>query len=211
VPDLPTRLDFFALGRDYVTQRATKLDPAHVDTSGSDANLFVGIAAILGAQLSRQLAYRTGALLLASADGEDLDRLAYDRYNLTRKGASPARGSIRIARATLAAGAGTVAIGTKIQTLQGAEYVTTSTAIFGVADSFATCAARATQAGKATQVGSGSVQRFSQPQLLFDTTLVPSNPAPMAGGEDVEDDDTFRARVRDRPDAASSRRSNSEL
>jgi hypothetical protein len=197
VPDLPTRLDFFALGRDYVTQRATKLDPAHVDTSGSDANLFVGIAAILGAQLSRQLAYRTGALLLASADGEDLDRLAYDRYNLTRKGASPARGSIRIARATLAAGAGTVAIGTKIQTLQGAEYVTTSTAIFGVADSFATCAARATQAGKATQVGSGSVQRFSQPQLLFDTTLVPSNPAPMAGGEDVEDDDTFRARVRD--------------
>src|SRR5260221_476101 len=39
--DLPTRLDYFALGRDKVVQTAKKLDPAQVDVDGSDATLQV--------------------------------------------------------------------------------------------------------------------------------------------------------------------------
>ncbi len=197
MPDLPSRLDFFSLGRDYVLQRSTKLDPAQVDTAGSDANLFVGIAAVMADQVTRQLAYRTGALLLASSDDEDLDRLVYDRFGLTRKGASPARGTVLISRATLTAGAGSIPIGTKIVTSTNVEYITTQTATFGIADTSTSCNVRAVQAGKSTQIGAGFIKRFAQPQLLFDTTLEPSNPTPTAGGEDAEDDDTFRDRVRD--------------
>ncbi len=194
--DLPTRLDYFALGREFVVQRSTKLDPAQVDIAGSDANLFVGIASVLCDQITRQLAYRAGSLLLDGADGEDLDRLVYDRYNLTRKGASPARGAITITRATTTAGAGEVPVGTKVGTDTGVEYVTTSLATFGALVTSATCNVRAVQAGTFTQVGAGSVKKFSQPQQLFDSTLVPTNPLPTAGGEETEDDDTFRARVR---------------
>lgn len=198
MPDLPTRLDYFAIGRDYVVQRATKLDPTQVDVEGSDANLFVGIASVLADFVTRQLAGRTGALLLDGSDDEDLDRYAYDRYNLTRKGASPARGSVTISRTTLAGGGGTVPIGTKILSVTGVEYITTTQANFSAADlSVSGVFVRAVQAGKATQVGAGALQRFATPQNLFDSTLTCTNPKATAGGEDSEDDNTFRSRVRD--------------
>jgi len=55
--------------------------------------------------------------------------------------------------------------------------------------------ARAIQAGKDYQVGTGQLVRFqSQP---FDGTITVTNPEPAAGGEDAEDDDTYRERIRD--------------
>ncbi len=197
MPDLPTRLDYHALGRDRVVQTAKKIDPTQVDVEGSDVNLFVGIAAVLAAQITQQLSFRTAALLLDGADDEDLDRLVYDRYGLTRKGASPARGSITITRTSTAAGAGTVPIGTRVVTGTGVEYVTITAASFSGSATSATCNVRAAQAGKATQVGEGAIERFAQPQLLFDSTLVPTNEKPTAGGEETENDETFRERVRD--------------
>lgn len=197
MPDLPTRLDYFALGRDKVVQTAKKIDPAQIDVQGSDVNLFVGIASVLAAQVTNQLAYRTAALLLDGSDDEDLDRYAYDRYGLVRKGASPARGTIKVSRTSTTAGAGTVPIGTKVTTNTGFEYVTTTTATFAALDTSATCKVRAAQAGKATQAGAGAIQRFAQPQLLWDATLTCTNEAATAGGEDAEEDETFRARVRD--------------
>jgi uncharacterized phage protein gp47/JayE len=197
VPDLPSRLDFYALGRDYVVQKAKKIDPGQVDTEGSDANLFVGIGAVLASAITRQLAYKASALLLDGADDEDLDRFAYDRYSLTRKGASPARGTIQVTRTAATAGAGTVPIGTRVVSGTGLEYVTTTTASFGTGDLASSCNVRASQAGKATQVGAGGLARFAQPQTLFDATLQVANKDTTAGGEDAEDDETFRSRVRD--------------
>lgn len=197
MPDLPTRLDYFQLGRDRVVQTARKIDPGQVNVQGSDANLFVGVAAVLSGHLTKQLAYRTSALTLDGSDDEDLDRYAYDRYGLTRKGASSARGSVTISRTSTAAGAGSIPIGTKLLTDAGYEYVTTTVATFAASSTIATCKARAAQAGKATQVGAGAIKRFAQPSLLFDTTLTVTNVGAMAGGEDPEDDPTFRERVRD--------------
>lgn len=195
--DLPTRLDLYAIGRSHVVQRARKIDPVQVDTAGSDVNLFVGIGSVVADALIRQLAYRTGALLLDGSDDEDLDRYAYDRYTLTRKGASSARGSISIARSVATAGAGSIPIGTVCRTDTGVEYVTTTVASFSALALSATCNVRAVQAGKATQVGQNSIKRFASPQQLFDASLVPSNPAATAGGENQESDDVFRSRVRD--------------
>jgi uncharacterized phage protein gp47/JayE len=197
MPDLPTRLDLYAAGRDYVLQRAQKIDPAQVDIEGSDVNLFVGSGSVVAAQVLLQLAFRTNALLLDGAEGEDLDRYAFDRYSITRKGASPALGTVRIFRSSAAAGAGTVPIGTKLTTLTGSEYVTTTTASFSASDLESAANVRAVQAGKATQAGANAITRFTSPATLFDGTLQANNDAPTAGGEDAEDDETFRARVRD--------------
>lgn len=198
MPDLPSRLDYFQIGRDYVVQRATKLDPAQVDVEGSDANLFVGIASVLADFVTRQLAGRTAALLLDGSDDEDLDRYAFDRYNLVRKGASPARGSVTMSRASVVGGGGTIPIGTKVLSDTGIEYITTTQANFSAADLIVeNVFVRAVQAGKATQVGAQAIQRFAQPQTLFDATITVTNPKDTAGGEDAEDDNKFRARVRD--------------
>lgn len=194
---MPSRLDLFALGRDYVVQRATKIDPAQVDVEGSDVNIFVGVASVIGDQIIKQLAFRTAALLLDGADDEDLDRYALDRYQLSRKGASPARGSVRIFRTATTAGAGVVPIGTKMVTNVGSEYITTTTASFGASDLTSSANVRAVEAGKLPQVGANAIVRFSNPAGLFDASLQVINDAPTAGGEDAEDDDTFRARIRD--------------
>lgn len=197
MPDLPTRLDYFSIGREVVVQKSTKIDPAQVDIEGSDANLFVGIAAVLADQITKQLAFRTAALLLDGADDEDLDRYAFDRYNLTRKGASAARGTVTFSRTSVAAGAGSVPIGTKLRTDTGVEYVTTTVASFTASATSASANVRAAQAGKATQVGPNAINRVAQPQLLWDATLEVTNLKTTAGGENAEDDETFRARVRD--------------
>lgn len=197
MPDLPTRLDLYALGRDYVTQRAQKIDPAQVDIEGSDVNIFVGVASVIGDQIIKQLGFRAAALTLDGADDEDLDRYALDRYQLPRKGASPALGTERIFRTSVAAGAGTVPIGTKMVSNTGFEYITTTTASLGAGDFTTSANVRAVEAGKATQVGANAITRFSTPGGLFDPSLQCINDAPTAGGEDAEDDETFRNRIRD--------------
>jgi uncharacterized phage protein gp47/JayE len=195
--DLVTRADLMAIARDIILTRATRIDPAQVDIEGSDVNLIVGVSSILAAQIINQLAYRTAALTLDGSDGEDLDRYAFDRYQLTRKGASPALGTVRIFRATTAGGPGTIPTGTKLATLTGVEYIMTTAASLGVADLTTSATVRAVQAGRASQVSAGQISRFSSAGLLFDRTLQATNDAATAGGEDAEDDETFRDRIRD--------------
>lgn len=197
MPDLPTRLDYFALGRDYVLQRAKKIDPAQVDIEGSDVNIIVGVSSVMADHVTKQLAFRTASLLLDGCDDEDLDRYVFDRYQQTRKGASPAVGAVRIFRTDSVAGGGTIPIGTKLTTTTGVQYITTTAATLGSTDLVTRADVRAVEAGKVTQAGANSIQRFAVPSALFDRNLQVNNDNTTAGGEDAEDDETFRARVRD--------------
>lgn len=196
MPDLPTRLDLYALGRDYVLQRARKIDPVIIDYEGSDVNIIVGSTSVMAYHVVRHLGYRFNALLLDGADGEDLDRLAFDRYQLFRKGASPAVGVVRITRGALTFGAGSIPIGTKILSTGGAEYITTTLATMGSGDFTTRANVRAVNAGKASQVGAATLRRFKTPGSLWDNTLTVTNEAATAHGEDVETDDLFRNRCR---------------
>lgn len=194
--DLPSRLDYYAIGRDYVIQRAKKIDPTIVDVEGSDANIFVGGGSVLCDAVTRQLGQAINNLLLDGANEDDLDRYALDRYNLPRKGASPAVTTVRMFRPTAAGGTGSVAGGTKMRTAASIEYVTLADAPFPVGALSSMVDARAVQAGKVTQVGANAIRTFSSPGSLFDQTIQVTNDDPTAGGEDVEDDDTFRSRIR---------------
>jgi uncharacterized phage protein gp47/JayE len=196
--DAPSRLDLYALGRSYVLDHAKRIDPTKVDVLGSDVNLFVGSQSIVAYGLVKQLAYRTAALLLDSATGEDLDRLAWDRFKLLRKGASAALGTERFFRQSAAAGAGTLPVGTVVKSKTGIEYTTVTVVPFAIGQlDKATGFVRASQAGKATQVGSNALVQIANAGSLFDPSIQCTNDAPTAGGEDPEDDDTFRNRVRD--------------
>lgn len=195
--DFPSRLDLFALGRDFVLQRATRIDPEQVNIDGSDANIIVGSASQIGFAVVLQLAQRVNSLLLDGAIGEDLDRLAFDRYQLTRKGAVAALGTVQFFRTSAAAGAGSIPIGTRLQTLSGIEYITITQATFGATDLSAEANVRAVTAGQATQVGANTIRRIANPGALFDPSMQVNNVDPTAGGADREEDDVFRERVRD--------------
>lgn len=195
--DLPSRLDYFQIGAQYLNSRAQKIDPGVVYVQGSDANIVVGVGSVLAAAVTTQLGYSTSRLFLDGCFGEDLDRYMWDRYQLTRKGASAATTTARLYRAAATAGAGTVPAGTSVLSLGNVEYITTQPATFGATtldNVFAPV--RAVQAGKSTQVGANTLRRFKNPTTLFDSSILINNDFTTAGGEDAEDDDTAKARVR---------------
>jgi uncharacterized phage protein gp47/JayE len=196
VVDVLTRLDLQKLGEDVVLQRATRIDPAQVSIQGSDVNIIVGLCSQMSYALMMQLVDRTNSLLLDGAEDEQLDRWLWDRYQTTRKGAAAAVGEVRFYR-SVTGSAGTIAIGTKLQTLTGIEYFTTTTANFGISDTQVFAKVRASQAGKASQVGANNIRKIVDPAALFDTSLLVNNDLATAHGEDAEDDETLRNRMRD--------------
>ena len=195
--DFPSRVDLFGLARNYVLTRALKIDPSQVDTVGSDVNLYVGIASVVGYQIVLSLMQGVNSLLLDGAFDDDLDRYGLDRYQLPRKGAAAALGSVRIYRSTTAAGAGNVILGTKLLTLNGIEYITSASATFAALDVTKSVDVRAVQAGKTSQAGANQIRQFATPGTLFDRTLQVNNDLPTAGGEDAESDDNYRERIRE--------------
>jgi hypothetical protein len=197
MPDLPTRLDYTAIGRQHVLARAQKLDPGMVDVAGSDINIVVGVGGVLADAVTKQIGFAVNRMTLDGAEGEDLDRYAWDRYQLLRKGASPAVGQVRFYRANATAGAGTVPVGTLVQTLSGTQYRTTQPGIFGAsATDHVLVNVIATQAGKTQQVGANNLQRFQNVNALWDASLQVNNDLTMAGGEETELDDDFKNRIR---------------
>lgn len=198
MPDLPTRLDLYSIGRAYVRQRAKKLDPNVIDTEGSDANLIIGGSSAMGQAVVNQLGYGISRLFMESCFDDDLDRWMQDRYGgmLPRKGASPARGEVQFTRTSIVNGAGDIPIGTRVSTLTGIEYITTQVATFGASSTSAKARVRAVQAGKSQQVGENTIGKFSLPQLIFDPLISVNNSAATAGGEDKETDDQYKERGR---------------
>src|SRR5690606_31785725 len=127
---------------------------------------------------------------------EDLDRWVWDRYGELRKGASAAVVPIELARPTAVLGAGSIPLGTKILTLNGIEYITTTTINFSASGLTSNGNARAAQAGKEFQVGANYIRRFDRPSDIFDPTVTVNNSTPASGGEPAESNDVFRERAR---------------
>lgn len=193
-----SRLDLYGIGRAHVIARAKRIDPAIIDTAGSDANLFIGSTSFMAAAVQRQVLANYAAHTLDGANGEDLDRLILDRTGglLPRKGASPALVEVDISRASVVAGSGAVPVGTKLLANGGAEYVTTTQADFATTDTSKPANARAVQAGKETQVGANQIRRFKDAGLLFDPSLKVNNARPAAGGEPRQQDPEYREAYR---------------
>ncbi len=194
--DFPSRLDLLAIARTYIRTRAAKIDPNQIDVIGSDINLFVGSNMVVAAELVYQLAAAVAKLLIDGADGEDLDRLVWDRYQMIRKGASPALGVVEFSRYTTTAGAGAVAVGTRLQNDTGVEFVTTTLASFAATSLSATANVRSVQAGKLNQSAADTIVSIPDPGPLWDKTLMVTNPDATAYAADQETDEAFRARAK---------------
>lgn len=199
MPDLPSRLDLYGIGRVHVISRAKRIDPVAVDTAGSDANLFVGSMSFLGHSIVRQLGAQFSALTFDGAEDEDLDRLVLDRTGglVPRKGAASAVVQLDLVRPTFTAGAGAIPVNTKVLANGGIEYRTTTQANFASTSLASACDAVAVQAGKEQQVGRNQIRRFASPGAIFDPSITVNNPEPAAGGEPREGDDEYRERGKD--------------
>ncbi len=194
---LPSRTDLYETGRQYVLSRAKRIEPTQIDVLGSDINLFVGSMSYIGQSVVRQLGEQVNNLLLDGCDTDDaIDRLAWDRYQQLRKGAAAAIGTVQFTRPTATIGAGSIPLSTKLISLTGVEYITTSVATFDASSLLATANVRASQAGKDSQLGKNALRRFDKIGLLWDQSLQVNNADATAGGEPAETIDVFRERIR---------------
>jgi hypothetical protein len=198
--DLPTRADLFETGADELFARSdarppgTRVSPEEVFTGGSDVNMIIAASAAMGEEVVARTAARLSALLLRSAENEDLDRLVSDRYSptLARLEASAALVDL-VFTSSSGASAKAFAVDTRIRTPQAVEYRTL------VAGSILAGGGTVTIRSQAIQTGpGGNVQPGTITQLVTqDPQVTVTNPVRAAGGDDIEPDSRLRERARD--------------
>jgi len=194
---LPNRQDLFNVYRLSLQTAGNlaRLNPAVVDIAGSDLNLLAGATSLMGEEISAQLAQCLLDSFSDTAQGDALDRLAGDRYGLTRLGATPSTVSLTFTRPTFAGGAGSIPAGTRVQTNAGAQFAVDTDLAFGGTDLTHVVNATALVVGPDSNVAPGQITTIVD--AVFDGTITVTNPSWSAGGTDPETDPAFRGRIRE--------------
>jgi uncharacterized phage protein gp47/JayE len=197
--DLPSRQDLFAVGRRFIKAEKlvnpnVRINPALIDVRGSNLNLELNTSAVMGEAIVAAWAKCVRGLFIDTARDEQLDRVIYDRFGITRKPANAATAGLALVRPTFAGGGGTVAAGSRITTANGAIFAVATDIVFGATDLTKTGDGVAQLVGPTQNVPAGTLTRFlDQP---FDTTITVTNPDDAAGGTERERDPQFRGRAR---------------
>lgn len=194
--DLPTRRDFFAVGRrSIVTTPGLRINPKVIDIRGSDLNIVLGAMSVMSETAVARFASNFRAAWVETASRECLDRVAFDRYQITRKPANPASVSLRISRASVVNGAGTYPQGSRVQTSGGIIFALNTDAVFGALTTSITVDATALVSGPTSNVAANTLTSFLD--APYDSNLVVTNLTGAAGGTVSESDSEFKARILD--------------
>lgn len=188
--EFPSFNDLFTIGKNEALLRNPKLSPAAIDNKGSDINIILGMAASIGEEIGRFDLGKFSALFFQTASGTDLDRLAVDRFNVPRKEAAAAVGSIRFSRPTTGAGNVFIATGTRVASSTITFKTTVDATLTGLTIDVPIAA---TTVGANTNVDAGTITNLID--SLTDPTVTVSNPLPTAGGADIETDSAYRLRL----------------
>lgn len=196
--DLPSRQDLFQAGRAYLKQQAltnpdVRITPAIYDVAGSDVNILAGIGSVMGEQLSAAWARCMKGMFVATATGAALDRKVYDNFGFTRNPAAAATVDLVLHRPTFGAGGGTIPAGNRIQTASGSIFSLQTDVPFGATDLTKTASGFAAVVGPDQNVLANTLTAWLD--APFDPTITVTNPAPAAGGTNVESDAQFRGRA----------------
>ena len=191
-----TRAEAFAVGRAAVAGTpGIRLNPAVADVPGSDLNLVIGVDSVIGEEVVSRGASAMRGAFAETARGSQLDRVAYDRYGLTRFSATPAYVDLVLIRPTPgSATPGTYTAGSIVQTADGVQFGLDQDVTFGDFDVTKLVSATCATVGSSTNVPANAITAFSTSP--FDATLTVTNPAPAAGGTDTESDIQFLGRIR---------------
>lgn len=198
--DFPTRADLFQIGADELFARSserppgTRVSPEEVYTAGSDVNMLIAASAAMGEEVVARSVARLGALLLRTAEREDLDRLVSDRFSptLARLEASAALVDL-VFTSSSGAAAKTFPVDTRVRTRGAVEFRVLVAGSIIAGGGSVTVRAQAIQTGPAGNVSAGQITQLVNP----DPEVSVTNPERAAGGDDIEPDARFRARARD--------------
>jgi uncharacterized phage protein gp47/JayE len=194
--DAPNFNDLFRIGRDEVLAGGSRLSLEAVERAGSDANVLLAAGAAAGDEVVAQLVEVEAGQFLASARGQQLDRLVFDRYGLLRKPAASALGTVVFSLPTAAASTFTIPSGTLLSTADGVQFVTTGVASFLEATTSVSVFCRSVLAGLAQQAQKNTITNIMGAIPSAPAGLTVTNPLATGGADDVEKDEALRDRAR---------------
>lgn len=192
---IPTFDELYSAVREEIESRNPGLTDWY---EGSNLDALTGAASIAADEVIRIVLSLFRAQFVDTAEGDDLDALALDRFGLVRNEAVASRGTLTFTRGTstgtITIPAGTVVEGTgtdgetvQVATSAAADLVAGASTV----DVSATC----TVTGPSGNVAIGTLTTIPTP-LVADPDLTVTNGGRFVGGADEESDDAFRARIR---------------
>ena len=193
--DFPTFQELFRVARDEVLSRNSRLTRDIIERKGSDANAMVAAGVAVGDAIMAQLVCVSGALFLDTAKGDNLDRLAFDRYQLVRKAASPAVGEVEVTTGTPAVLGFDIPVGTPFKSSEGKTYNSTAQAVFPTGSSGPiTVAIQSVLTGLDQQASIGTITSMTLGAAPADVAV--TNSQATAGADDEETDANLRERAK---------------
>lgn len=193
--DFPSAPDLLRIARDEVLLKNSQLTRDIVERAGSDANALTAASVAVGDAVVGQLIRVTAALSIDNAKGADLDRLLFDRFQLTRKDASPALGSVVLSASVAVVGSFLIPVGTVFQTTDNKQFASTAERTFlSGQTSSPSVPVASVLAGLGQQVRPASIRAIVSSIAGAPAGLTVTNALASSGADDAELDDDFRAR-----------------
>lgn len=197
MPDIPSFSCLFRIGRDEALAKNDKLSREAIERQGADANALMAAGAAMADEVGGQIADLAAALFLGSAVADNLDRLVFDRYGLTRKPATASIGSVEFSTVVASPTTFTIPTGVVLQTSEGLQFITTESGVFSVGTTGpVVLAVRSVLAGNDQDAKIGAINSIVTAITSQPTDLSATNIFATAGGDDVELDASLRERAR---------------
>lgn len=183
---------------------STKISAAEIDRDGSDLNLIAAACSVMGDAIVARAALAYSGVFEATAKGQRLDRVIFDRKGLARVAAAPGLVTLTLERPTFAAGAGNIQGGlrgstpqpTRVRVGSGASYFLKASVPFGATDLGPfTVVAEAELAGDAYAVDADQTWQFVD--AVFDASIVVTNVEKSAGSAEEQTDAQYLALARE--------------
>jgi len=197
MPSAPTFQELFRIGRDEVLARNGKLSREAVEREGMDANILLAAGAAMADEVVGQIVDLASSLFLDSARDEDLDRLVFDRYGLTRKPAAASIGSVEFTTTVASPATFAIPTGVIVQTSDGLQFVTTESGVFTTGTTGpVVLAVRSILAGSDQDAKIGTINSIVSTITNAPDDIAVTNSFATVGGDGVETDNSLRERAR---------------
>ncbi len=195
--DFPSFPEIFRVGRDEILTKNSNLSLDAIERQGTDVNALVAGQAAIGDEVIGQLVETEASLFLDSAEGEKLDRLVFDRYQLLRKPASSALATVEFTTTAPAPASFSIPINTKLSTSDGRQFLTLIAATFPIGTTGpVSVAVRSALAGLNQAVKKDQIRSIVSPITGSPSDLASDNPLASSGADDAEQDEALRDRAR---------------
>jgi uncharacterized phage protein gp47/JayE len=189
---IPDKKELFEAGiQEAVAYHTGDITEETMRQDGTDANslIMAGVAIADEVDYALTQAYKNSSIM--TAEGEALDILAFDWFNIKRFGIKSSVVELHFSRTGTEVG--TISAGTSISTKTGIAFKTVEDVNFTAGDSDLYVPATCVTAGTIGNVKSASIVQWTP---TFDQTMTVTNAYPAAGGYDGESDRELQQRCR---------------